>query len=68
MNKGLFITAGEVAQELGISIPQAYKVIKGWNAELKAKGYFVIAGRISRQYYNEKIYGAKGREDNSASL
>ena len=68
MSKGIFITAGEVAQELGISRPHAYKVIKGWNEELKTKGYFVIAGKISRKYYMEKIYGSRGKEDKVASI
>ena len=26
--------------------------------ELKAKGYTTVGGRVSRRYYQEKIYGA----------
>ena len=29
------------------------------NEELKAKGYTTVGGRVSRQYYYEKIYGAE---------
>ena len=32
------------------------------NDELKAKGFVTIAGRINRQYFNERVYGL-GKED-----
>ena len=34
-------------------------MINQWNGELKAKGYTTVGGRVSRQYYYEKIYGAE---------
>lgn len=68
MNKTIFITAGEIAQELGISKPLAYKIVKGWNEELKKNGFLVIAGKVSRSYYREKIYGSYQGGDNIASL
>jgi len=55
--KAVFIKAEEIAKELGISKPYAYKLIQKMNTELKAKGYITISGRISRQYFNEKLYG-----------
>ena len=45
-----FIRVGEVAKELEVSIPYAYKLIKKLNDELEAKGFITIAGRVSRQY------------------
>lgn len=53
-----FIRVDEVAQELSISKPYAYKLIKKLNDELKEKGFITIAGRVNRQYFQERFYGA----------
>ena len=42
-------------------IPYAYKLIRKLNEELKAKGFITIAGRVNRQYFYERLYGA-GKE------
>ena len=57
LKNDLFVTAGEVAQDLGISKPFAYKLVRQMNEELEAKGFITIAGRVSRKYYEEKFYG-----------
>ena len=59
MKNELFVTAGEVAQELGVSIstPFAYKLVRQMNEELEGKGFITIAGRVSRKHYEEKFYG-----------
>ena len=57
LNNTLFVTAGEIAEELGISKPFAYKLVRQMNEELEAKGFLTIAGRVSRKYYEEKFYG-----------
>ena len=49
MNNTLFVTAGEIAEELGISKPFAYKLVRQMNEELDAKGFLTIAGRIKRR-------------------
>ena len=49
-----FIKVDEVAEELGISKPYAYKIIRRLNDELKAKGIITIAGRVDRIYFNER--------------
>ena len=56
-----FIRADDVAQELNVSKPYAYKLIRKLNEELKAKGFITIAGRVNRQYFYERLYGA-GKE------
>ena len=53
-----FIRVDEVASELGVSKPYAYKLIRQLNEELKGKGFITIAGRVNRQYINERLYGA----------
>lgn len=60
MKKELFITVEEIAKDLGVSKPYAYKLVREMNEELKGKGFMTIAGRVSRQYYEEKFYGLRG--------
>lgn len=57
--KNRFICAEEVAQELSVSKPYAYKLIRQLNEELKAKGFITITGRVNRQYFYERLYGAE---------
>jgi predicted transcriptional regulator len=57
-----FIRVEEVAQELSVSKPYAYKLIHQLNVELKEKGFITIAGRVNRQYFYERLYGA-GKEN-----
>ncbi|MDD5917767.1 MAG: LysR family transcriptional regulator [bacterium] len=57
-----FMRAEEVASELGVSVSYAYKVIRMLNDELKEKGYITVAGKVSRQYFNERFYGS-GKEE-----
>ena len=59
--KNRFICAEEVAQELSVSKPYAYKLIRQLNEELKEKCFITIAGRVNRQYFYERLYGA-GKE------
>lgn len=44
-----FIRVDEVAKELDVSKPYAYKIIRQLNDELKAKGFITIAGRVNRR-------------------
>ena len=58
-----FIRVDEVAKELDVSKP--YKLIRQLNEELKAKGFITIAGRVNRQYFNERLYGAERNDVNA---
>ena len=58
-SKELFVKAEEVARELGISKPYAYKLVREMNEELKEKGFITIPGRVSRRYFEEKFYGLR---------
>lgn len=60
-----FIRVDEVANELDVSKPYAYKPIRTLNDELKAKGFITISGRVNRQYFEEKLYGAERKESNA---
>ena len=58
-----FIRADDVAQELSVSKPYAYKLIRKLNEELKSKGFLTISGRVNKQYFMERTcYGAVQKE------
>ena len=60
MTKTALINAKEVAEILGTSKSHAYKVVQQLNEELRNQGHIVIAGKVSRAYFEEKIYGLQG--------
>ena len=55
--KEAFIDAKEVSQILGVGMTKAYAVIKAYNAELDAKGYYyyTMRGKCPRKYFEKKI-------------
>lgn len=64
MANNTFLKVDEVAEILGISKSYAYKIVQKLNADLKAKGFLTISGRVNKQYFLEKTcYGeAENRE------
>lgn len=54
----------DVCAILGVSKTYAYSLMREYNKELKAKGYIVVAGKISTKFLAEKIYGMKSRISN----
>jgi hypothetical protein len=65
LSDSMFVRADDIAQDLDVSVPYAYKLIRAMNAELKAKGYMTVAGRVSRQFYEEKFYGIVREKERS---
>ena len=63
-----FLRVEKVAEILGVSKSHAYKLIREMNKELAAKGYITISGRISKQYFNERFYGAGKEECEDAGI
>lgn len=59
MSNKMFMRVEEVAEEMGVSVPYAYKLIRRLNKELKATGCITIAGRIDRKFFHEKFYSTK---------
>ena len=59
----IYYTADVVAEMLGISMSQAYKIIQKLNDELERKGYIVTAGRVSKKYLQEKYYELEEMEN-----
>lgn len=56
----MYYTAQEVAEMLGVSRGQSYKIVKQLNGELKEKGYIVVSGKIPKKYFAERYYGGVG--------
>lgn len=57
MKENYLLTAGDVAEVLGISKGHEYKLIRELNEELKASGYLIVAGKIPRAFFETKFYG-----------
>lgn len=57
MENKRFLNVNDVAEFMGISVPMAYKIIRRLNNELVAAGYITVSGRISRTYFEKKVYG-----------
>ena len=49
-----YMTVDDVAKTLKISKSFAYKIIRKMNSELKAQGFFTMAGRVNKKYFLEK--------------
>jgi len=60
----MFMRVDEVAEELDVSKPYAYRLIRDLNEELKKTGCITISGRIDRKFFYEKFYGTKERREN----
>ena len=58
-----YLNAADVSKYMDISIPMAYKIIRRLNEELREKGMITIAGRVDRNYFNER-YKYPGKRQN----
>ena len=58
-----FISVNEVKEILGVADTKAYQIIRDLNSELSEKGYMIVPGRISRQYFYERFYGLTSEGD-----
>lgn len=57
-----FLNVHDVAAFLEVSDSMGYKIIQQLNKELKNKGYIVIAGKVSRKYFLERVYAGEEEE------
>jgi Mn-dependent DtxR family transcriptional regulator len=64
MTNNAFMRVTDVAEELGVSKSYAYKVVQRLNEELKSMGYLTVSGRVSKQYFMEKVcYGEREKKE-----
>ena len=57
MASKLFISAKEVARELEVSDSFAYRLVRKLNKKKEKQGFVVVKGKISRKYFEERVYG-----------
>lgn len=57
MESKRFMDVKDVSEYLSVSVPMAYKIMRELNNELKAQGYITVSGRVSRAYFETKVYG-----------
>ena len=41
---------------LQVKEAKAYKIIRKLNEELEQRGYIVVSGKVSKRYFDEKVY------------
>ncbi|WP_301069583.1 LysR family transcriptional regulator [uncultured Bacteroides sp.] len=68
MANTMFMRVEEVAEEMGVSIPYAYKLILKLNKELEQTGCITIAGRIDRKFFCTKSTEPKKEEQDNGSV
>ncbi len=51
-----FLVVEDVTEILHVSQSTAYRIIRQMNDELKSKGMITVAGKISKRYFEEKVY------------
>lgn len=58
----------EVASIMNCSVRHGYTIIRTLNAELAAKGFFTMAGRVPRKYFYERVGLDKENFINSCTI
>lgn len=56
-NEIKFFDVNDVGKMLGVGKSKAYQVIRKLNKELENNGYLIVAGKIPKKYFLERIYG-----------
>lgn len=51
------LNAQDVSDILEVSSSKAYSIIRQLNGELKERGFLTVPGKVSRVYFEEKLYG-----------
>lgn len=59
MEDNTFMDVESIMKVTGMSEAYAYKLIKTLNEELSKKGFITIRGRVSKKYFEERIYGVR---------
>lgn len=49
-----FYSVEDVMSILGVGKSKAYQIMKQFNQELEAEGYFTVSGRVSKGYFDSR--------------
>lgn len=55
-----FYSVEDVMSILGVGKSKAYQVMKKFNDELEAEGYFTVSGRVSKSYFDSRMMYVPG--------
>lgn len=57
-----FYTVNDIMEILQVKEAKAYKIIRKLNSELEEKGFIVVAGKVSKKYFDEKAYISENKD------
>ena len=57
MENNTFYDVNDIMTICGCKQSKAYSVIRELNSELASKGFLTFQGKVSRQYFKERLYG-----------
>ena len=55
MEAKTWLNVADITREMKVSKSTAYKIIRTLNRELSAKGMIIVAGKVPRKYYEERM-------------
>lgn len=53
----IMLNAQDVQKILKVSQAKAYEIIRSLNVELKEQGYYVLQGKVNKDYFEQRFYG-----------
>lgn len=59
MKDDTFMDVNDIMEVTKMSEAYAYKLIKTLNEELDKQGFITIRGRVSKKYFEERVYGVR---------
>ena len=61
------LTAEDIVKLLNVSQSKSYSIIRDWNKELEAQGYYTLRGKVPRAFYETKIFNHENLRRKSES-
>jgi len=55
--KKWFYEYNDVMRIMNVKEGKAYEIIRSLNVELKEKGFYVLQGKINKDYFEQRFYG-----------
>lgn len=53
----IMLNAQDVQKILKVSQAKAYEIIRSLNEELKEQGFYVLQGKVNKDYFEKRFYG-----------
>ena len=52
----IMLSVKDVQKILNVSQAKAYEIIRSLNSELKNQGFYVLQGKVNKDYFEERFY------------